>query len=291
MAGGRARERCARLSASRGGGPSSSARSYGVAQILQTAGLAHTPASVSGFITGMYVVVYAAARRRAAADPDHPAHLGRRRSPPPAWRVLTLDGLSVGYGEAITLVAAVLYALHIVALGAWANAREALGISIVQLLVIAAICLVATAPDGIVLPDNGRDWLSVVYMALVAGALAAGRPDLGAVPPAPDPQRHRDEHGAGLRRVLRRHAGRRVGHGPDGAPEALLVLAAMLVVEARTPPQGGGRGPAPRGERPQLASSHSNPSGSVVRPSPSRIRWDPLPSAGTPASLASADRR
>src|SRR5699024_46003 len=29
---------------------------YGLAQILQTAGLAHTPASVSGFITGMYVI-------------------------------------------------------------------------------------------------------------------------------------------------------------------------------------------------------------------------------------------
>ena len=29
---------------------------YGLAQILQTAGLAHTPASVSGFVTGMYVV-------------------------------------------------------------------------------------------------------------------------------------------------------------------------------------------------------------------------------------------
>ena len=29
---------------------------YGVAQILQTAGLAHTPASVSGFVTGLYVV-------------------------------------------------------------------------------------------------------------------------------------------------------------------------------------------------------------------------------------------
>ena len=29
---------------------------YGGAQILQTAGLAETPASVSGFITGMYVV-------------------------------------------------------------------------------------------------------------------------------------------------------------------------------------------------------------------------------------------
>lgn len=145
---------------------------YGVAQILQTAGLAHTPASVSGFVTGMYVV----------CTPLLAAVLLRTRITPLVWAavalataglgVLTLDGLSVGYGEAITLVAAVLYALHIVALGAWANAREALGISIVQLLVIAAICLVATAPDGIVLPDNGRDWLSLVYMALVAGALA-----------------------------------------------------------------------------------------------------------------------
>ena len=65
-----------------------------------------------------------------------------------------------------------LYALHIVALGAWSTARDALGMSVVQLLVIAVICLVATAPDGVVLPDNGRDWAAVVYMALVAGALA-----------------------------------------------------------------------------------------------------------------------
>ena len=44
--------------------------------------------------------------------------------------------------------------------------------SVVQLLVIAVICLVATAPDGVVLPDRGQDWAAVVYMALVAGALA-----------------------------------------------------------------------------------------------------------------------
>ena len=53
--------------------------------------------------------------------------------------------------------------------------------SVVQLLVIAVICLVATAPDGVVLPDTGRDWVAVVYMALVAGGARAGRPDLGAV--------------------------------------------------------------------------------------------------------------
>jgi drug/metabolite transporter (DMT)-like permease len=145
---------------------------YGVAQILQTAGLAHTAASISGFITGMYVV----------ATPLFAALILRARVTGVTWAavalataglgVLTLDGFSVGYGEAITLVASLIYALHIVGLGAWSTPTEALGMSVVQLLVIAAVCLVATAPDGVVLPDSGRDWLSVVYMALVAGALA-----------------------------------------------------------------------------------------------------------------------
>src|SRR3954453_12266078 len=145
---------------------------YGVAQILQTAGLAHTAASVSGFITGMYVV----------ATPLFAAVLLRNRIGPATWlavllaagglAVLTLDGFSVGYGQAITLVPAMLYALHIVGLGAWSAPRDALGMSILQIVVIAAVCLVAAVPGGIELPPTGRDWLSVVYMALFAGALA-----------------------------------------------------------------------------------------------------------------------
>ena len=148
---------------------------YGVAQILQTAGLAHTAASVSGFVTGMYVVF----------TPLLASLVLRTRITAMTWGavllatvglgVLTLSGLSVGYGEAITLVASVLYALHIVALGVWSTARNALGMSVVQLLVIAVVCLVATAPDGLVLPDRTSDWLAILYMALIpgAGALAA----------------------------------------------------------------------------------------------------------------------
>ena len=145
---------------------------YGVAQILQTAGLAHTAASVSGFITGMYVV----------ATPLFAALLLHTRITGLTWAavalataglgILTLDGFAVGYGEAITLVAAMLYALHIVGLGAWSTPSEALGMSILQIIVIAAVCLVATAPDGVVLPDTVGDWLSVAYMAVFAGALA-----------------------------------------------------------------------------------------------------------------------
>jgi drug/metabolite transporter (DMT)-like permease len=92
---------------------------YGSAQILQTAGLAHTAASVSGFITGMYVV----------CTPLFGALILRTRIVPMTWLavglataglgVLTLGGVSIGYGEALTLIAAMLYALHIVGLGAF----------------------------------------------------------------------------------------------------------------------------------------------------------------------------
>ena len=145
---------------------------YGVAQVLQTAGLARTPASVSGFITGTYVV----------ATPLFAAVLLHSRITAVTWgavglamaglAVLTLSGLSVGYGEALTFVSALLYALHIVGLGAWSQARQATGMAIVQLMVITVLCSAATLPDGIVLPQTTADWLSVIYMALLAGALA-----------------------------------------------------------------------------------------------------------------------
>jgi drug/metabolite transporter (DMT)-like permease len=143
---------------------------YGVAQILQTAGLAKTPASVSGFITGMYVV----------ATPVFAALILRNRIGGTTWLavllamaglgVLTLGGVSVGYGEAVIFVAAMIYALHIVGLGAWSEPHQALGMAIMQLIVIAVICLVCTAPGGLVLPDRPGDWLSVLYMAVFAGA-------------------------------------------------------------------------------------------------------------------------
>ncbi|HEY3016482.1 MAG TPA: DMT family transporter, partial [Nocardioides sp.] len=50
--------------------------------------------------------------------------------------------------------------------------QEAMGMSIVQLAVISVVCLLGAAPGGIALPDRGVDWLSVLYMAVFAGALA-----------------------------------------------------------------------------------------------------------------------
>lgn len=143
---------------------------YGLAQILQTVGLAHTPASVSGFITGMYVVCTPLLAAAILGTRITGLTWGAVALAVAGLGVLTLDGFSIGYGEGLTLIAAILYALHIVGLGAWSRPADAIGMSIVQCLVITMICFVAAIPDGITLPDRAGDWVSVFYMALFAGA-------------------------------------------------------------------------------------------------------------------------
>ncbi len=145
---------------------------YGFGQILQTIGLASTPASVSGFITGMYVVL----------TPVFAALILRSRISGLTWvavflaisgiAVMTLTGFSIGYGQTLTLVASALYALHIVGLGAWSVPSEAIGVTTLQIITIAVVCTAVAAPGGIVIPHTSADWASVIYMGLIPGALA-----------------------------------------------------------------------------------------------------------------------
>ncbi|HXD38118.1 MAG TPA: DMT family transporter [Rhodanobacter sp.] len=143
---------------------------YGAGQLLQTWGLALIAPSVSGFVTGMYVVF----------TPILAVLLLRRRMPAVTWlavalstaglALLSLNGLSVDLGVWLTLASAALYGLHIVGLGQWSRPGEAFGMSAVQMLAIAAVCLLATAPHGPMWPPDRNAWLAILYMALVAGA-------------------------------------------------------------------------------------------------------------------------
>lgn len=145
---------------------------YGAGQIFQTWGLDRTSASVSGFITGLYVVFTALF---AAALLGHKLHTRTWIATALAVAgigVLTLSGFSIGLGELLTLAAAVIYGLHIVGLGAWSTAEDALGMTVIQLAVVAAIATVFALPEGITAPSRFDDWLAVGYMAVVAGGLA-----------------------------------------------------------------------------------------------------------------------
>jgi drug/metabolite transporter (DMT)-like permease len=144
---------------------------YGVAQILQTAGLAHTSASASGFITGLYVV----------ATPILAAAILRTPIPAATWLavglaslglgVLSLHGFSVGYGELLTLASAIVYAGHIVALSRLTDGVEARSLAFVQTVVITLCCTAAALPGGITLPSSTHDWLVMLYLTVMAGAL------------------------------------------------------------------------------------------------------------------------
>ena len=48
----------------------------------------------------------------------------------------------------------------------------AVGLATVQAGVITLVAAVVAVPDGLTLPADGRQWASLLYMALVAGALA-----------------------------------------------------------------------------------------------------------------------
>lgn len=143
---------------------------YGVGQLLQTWGLALIAPSVSGFVTGMYVVF----------TPILAMVLLGQRMAIVVWvavalstvglGLLSLNGVSVDAGVWLTLASAVMYGLHIVGLGQWSRQGEAFGMSAVQVVAIAVVCLLATLPHGPVPPPDPSAWFAVLYMALIAGA-------------------------------------------------------------------------------------------------------------------------
>ncbi|MEW6862182.1 DMT family transporter [Trueperella pyogenes] len=142
---------------------------YAMAQIFQTIGLQYTDASVSGFITGMYVVL----------TPIALLILFKARISPRAWgtvilatigvAVLSLTGLTVGAGEFITLIGSAFYAVHIAFLGQWAKDDDPLALGVIQIFGIAVFCTLGALPGGISLPQSGGSWLALAFMSLIAG--------------------------------------------------------------------------------------------------------------------------
>jgi drug/metabolite transporter (DMT)-like permease len=145
---------------------------YGAAQIAQTIGLQHTQASVSGFITGMYVVftpvlLFLVFRQRLSL-----ATVGAVVLATVGLMVLSLTGLSFGVGASLTLLGSVLYAVHIVLLGRWSTRHDPFSLALVQGVVLGVVCGAAAIPGGVTFPSTGTAWLSLFYMALVAGLAA-----------------------------------------------------------------------------------------------------------------------
>ncbi len=146
---------------------------YGLAQTVQTIGLRHTDASISGFITGTYVVLtplilWAGFRARLHLSTWIAVALAAI-----GLAILSLAGLgSGGIGELLTLLAAVLYALHIVFLDRWSRSMDAMSLATTQLIGVALVVGILGLPGGYQLPAVPSVWGAILYTAVVAGIVS-----------------------------------------------------------------------------------------------------------------------
>lgn len=145
----------------------------GAGYVLQTFGLLHTSATVSGFITGMFVVFTPILGWVLLREPVAPVVWGAVGLATVGLALISLTGLSIGFGELLTLGCAVMFAAQIVGLSRWSTASDAYGLTVIQLGVVALMCLVASpAEGGMALPPDAGAWLAIAFLALVATALA-----------------------------------------------------------------------------------------------------------------------
>lgn len=166
---GRSLARCPRWVWTRGAG---TGLVYFSAQAAQTVGLESADASVAGFVAGTYVVLTPVVLRVA---------LGVRVSGR-TWvavglatagtAALGLKSLALGPGESLSLLAALLFAVHIVWLGRCATRANQLDLAAVQVIALGVASVLVGLPGGVTLPDDGAQWGEVLYMALAPGLLA-----------------------------------------------------------------------------------------------------------------------
>jgi drug/metabolite transporter (DMT)-like permease len=145
----------------------------GAGYVLQTFGLLHTSATVSGFITGMFVVFTPLLGWILLGEPVAPAVWAAVGLATAGLALLSFTGTTIGLGELLTLGTALAFATHIVGLSRWSTSSDAYGLTVLQLGVVAVMCLVASPLEGgLALPPDAWVWGAIVFLAVVATSLA-----------------------------------------------------------------------------------------------------------------------
>ena len=144
----------------------------GSGYIFQTFGLTQTTVAKTGFITGLYAIFVPLI---AATFFGH--HISKIQ-----WfavgvatfgmGILSLKGFSIGLGDFLVLVSAILFALHIIGLSQWSPSRDAYALTLVQMATVGVLALFCSMKDGLQIPHDRGVWVAVIYSAILASAYA-----------------------------------------------------------------------------------------------------------------------
>lgn len=144
----------------------------GFGYIFQTLGLERTGAAITGFVTGLYIVL----------TPLFAWLFLKEKISRFVWiciaiatiglGFLSIHGFSVGFGELLIFVSAIFYALHIISLSQWSSGRDPYAMTLVQLVMCAFLAGIASIPGGYSLPPDSGVWGVVVFTSIFATAIA-----------------------------------------------------------------------------------------------------------------------
>lgn len=144
----------------------------GFGYITQTIALQETTAAITGFLTGLYVVLtpifaWLAIKQRIARKVWAGVALATA-----GLALISINGVSIEVGQIWGIICAALFAAHIVGLGTWSPGRDAYALTVVQLATSAVVCWAGALVDGYQAPPSGDVWFAVLFTAVLATALA-----------------------------------------------------------------------------------------------------------------------
>jgi drug/metabolite transporter (DMT)-like permease len=144
----------------------------GAGYITQTIALQETTAAITGFLTGLYVVLtplfaWLAIRQKIARKVWAGVALATA-----GLALISITGVSIEIGQIWGVICAILFAAHIVGLGSWSPGRDAYALTVVQLAAAGALCWIGALGDGFQAPPSEDVWFAVLFTAVLATALA-----------------------------------------------------------------------------------------------------------------------
>ena len=144
----------------------------GSGYIFQTLGLERTTPAITGFITGLYVVFTPLIASVFLKEKLTLLMWGYIALAVIGLAVLSVDGWSIGLGEAFVLISAVLFAIHIILLGSWSKKFDAYALTVMQLVGCAILSAIPASINGFVAPPDMQVWSVIIFTAIFATAFA-----------------------------------------------------------------------------------------------------------------------
>lgn len=137
---------------------------------FQTVGLNYTTASKSGFITGFSVVIVPVFSALYLKQKPHKEAIAGVVLAIVGLGFLTLNSsLSLNIGDTLTLLAAFLFALHIITVGKYTVMVDSIAMAIVQIAMVGILSLFFSfAIEKPIMPTGVEVWISIIILATLA---------------------------------------------------------------------------------------------------------------------------